>query len=31
MCWVCDIKNLKAQIAEENINVYKVVKKATKK
>ena len=31
MCWVCDIENLKAQIAEENINVYKVVKKATKK
>ena len=30
MCWVCDIKNLKAQKAEENINVYKVVKKADK-
>ena len=31
MCWVCDIENLKAQIAEEDINVYKVVKEATKK
>ena len=31
MCWVCDIENLKAQIAEENINVYKVVKETTKK
>ena len=31
MCWVCDIENLKAQKAKENINVYKVVKKATKK
>ena len=30
MCWVCDIENLKAQIAEEDINVYKVVKKADK-
>lgn len=31
MCWVCDIENLKVQKAKENINVYKVVKKATKK
>lgn len=31
MCWVCDIENLKAQIAKEDINVYKVVTKATKK
>lgn len=31
MCWVCDIENLKAQIANKNINVYKVVKEATKK
>ena len=31
MCWVCDIENLKAQIAKEDINVYKVVKEATKK
>ena len=31
MCWVCDIKNLKAQKAEKDINVYKVVKEATKK
>ena len=30
MCWVCDIKNLKAQKAEKDINVYKVVKKADK-
>ena len=30
MCWVCDIENLKAQIAKEDINVYKVVKKADK-
>ena len=30
MCWVCDIENLKAQIAEENINVYKIVRKANK-
>ena len=31
MCWVCDIENLKAQIAKEDINVYKVVKNASKK
>ena len=31
MCWTCCIENLKAQIAKEDINVYKVVKKATKK
>ena len=31
MCWVCDIENLKAQKAEKDINVYKVVKEATKK
>lgn len=31
MCWVCDIENLKVQKAKEDINVYKVVKKATKK
>ena len=31
MCWVCDSENLKAQIANKNINVYKVVKEATKK
>ena len=30
MCWVCDIENLKAQIAKEDINVYKIVKKADK-
>ena len=30
MCWTCCIENLKAQIAEEDINVYKVVKKADK-
>ena len=30
MCWVCDIENLKAQIAKEDTNVYKVVKKADK-
>ena len=30
MCWNCYIENLKAQIAKEDINVYKVVKKATK-
>ena len=30
MCWVCDIENLKAQIAKEDINVYKIVNKATK-
>ena len=31
MCWTCNINKLEAQIAKENINVYKVVKKATKK
>lgn len=31
MCWICDIENLKAQKAEKNIRVYKVVTKATKK
>lgn len=31
MCWNCYIENLKAQTAKEDINVYKVVKKATKK
>ena len=31
MCWTCCIENLKAQIAKEDINIYKVVKKATKK
>ena len=31
MCWNCCIENLKAQIANKNINVYKVVKEATKK
>ena len=31
MCWNCCIENLKAQIAKEDINVYKLVKKATKK
>lgn len=30
MCWTCDIENLKAQIAKEDINVYKVAKKADK-
>lgn len=31
MCWNCCIENLKAQTAKEDINVYKVVKKASKK
>lgn len=31
MCWSCDINKLKAQKAEKDINVYKVVRKATKK
>ena len=30
MCWNCYIENLKAQTAKEDINVYKLVKKATK-
>ena len=31
MCWNCNINKLEAKIAKEDINVYKVVKKATKK
>ena len=31
MCWTCNINKLKAQIAKEDINVYKIVEKATKK
>lgn len=31
MCWTCYINKLKAQTAEEDINVYKVVKSANKK
>lgn len=31
MCWTCNINKLEAQIAKEDINVYKVVKKATSK
>ena len=31
MCWTCNINKLEAKIAKEDINVYKVVKKATKK
>lgn len=31
MCWVCEIENLKVQKAEKDIDVYKVVTKATKK
>ncbi len=31
MCWICNINKLKAQLAIEDINVYKIVKKATKK
>ena len=31
MCWVCEIENLKIHKAEKDINVYKVVKEATKK
>ena len=30
MCWTCNINKLKAQIAKEDINVYKIVKKADK-
>ena len=30
MCWTCNINKLEAQIAKEDINVYKIVKKATK-
>ena len=30
MCWTCCIENLKAQIAKEDINVYKIVKEANK-
>lgn len=29
MYWTCNINKLKAQIAKEDINVYKIVKKAT--
>lgn len=31
MCWVCGIENLKVQKTKKDINVYKVVMKATKK
>lgn len=31
MCWSCNINKLKAQIAKEDINVYKVVKNANRK
>ena len=31
MCWNCCIENLKAQTAKEDINVYKLVRKATRK
>lgn len=31
MCWTCNINKLEAQIANKNINVYKVVKEATRK
>ena len=31
MCWSCNINKLKAQIAKEDINVYKVVKSANRK
>lgn len=31
MCWTCIINKLKAQTAEEDINVYKVVKSANRK
>lgn len=31
MCWTCNINKLKAQIAKEDINVYKVVKSANRK
>ena len=30
MCWNCYIENLKAQTAKKDINIYKIVKKATK-
>lgn len=30
MCWVCYANDLKAHIAEKNINVYKIVAEATK-
>ena len=30
MCWTCNINKLKAQIAKEDINVYKIVRKADK-
>ena len=28
MCWTCITNKLKAQIAKEDINVYKIVKKS---
>ena len=31
MCWTCNINKLEAKIAKEDINVYKVVRKATSK
>ena len=31
MCWNCCIENLKAQTAKEDINVYKLARKATRK
>ena len=31
MCWTCNINKLKAQIAKEDINVYKMVENANKK
>lgn len=31
MCWTCNINKLEAQIAKEDINVYKVVKSANRK
>ena len=31
MCWTCNLNKLEAQIAKEDINVYKIVKGATKK
>ena len=30
MCWTCNINKLEAQIAKEDINVYKIVRKANK-
>ncbi len=31
MCWSCNINKLKAQIAKEDINVYKIVKNTNRK